>query len=244
MQNTQQLRLNITLEEFIPNKNLLQDKVILITGASRGIGRAVSKLFAKSGATCILLARKVKHLELLYDEIIAEDLKTPAIYPFNLMNAKPEDYNDVRRSIDKNFGKLDGIVHAAGHIGSLTPIEQYPLEQWFSLMQLNLNSQFMMTQALLPLLKRSDNAKVIFSINKVAKASKAFWGAYAVSNAGVVSLAETLEKEYESYPNLNFHKIYLDKVHTSLYTSVHPAVDAEELISPEEASLEFIKLYL
>lgn len=243
MLDNEQLNLNILSDEFNLTSDLLKNKIILLTGASRGIGRACAKLLSRSGATVILLARTIKNLESLYDEIIVENLPTPAIYPFNLLSAKPDDYDDLRRNIDKNFGILDAVIHIAGEVGTLTPIEHYPVDQWFRILQTNLNAQFMLTKATLPLLKRSKSAKVIFTTNKVAKEPKAFWGAYAVANSGINAFVDILNQEYDNYENLNFYTVTPDKVRTSLYTAIYPGIDNKSLVAPEVAAIDYLRIF-
>lgn len=228
-------------KDTLLDKLLLKDKVFLITGASRGIGSAVAKLLSNNGATCILLARTIKDLSIVYDEIIAANNPTPAIYPFNLTNAKPEDYDDLRINIDKNFSVLDGVIHIAGQIGGLTPIEQYPIEQWFTILQTNLTAAFILTKALIPLLKRSQNANTIFTVNNVGIKPKAFFGAYAVANSGINALAEVLKEEYQNYAQLKFKTVLLDKVNTRLFTLNHPAIDLKTLMTKEEAALKYLQ---
>ncbi len=121
-------------DNYTPKPDLLYDRVILVTGASRGIGRAVAKAYASHGATVILLARSVDKLEILYDEIEKEGLPTPAIYPLNLATATPKDYQDLMENIDTHFGRLDGLLHNAAMLGTLTPIEHYPIEQWLQVL--------------------------------------------------------------------------------------------------------------
>ena len=119
---------------------MLLNKIILVTGASRGIGRAVAKALAANGATVILLSRTVSDLENLYDEIINAGYPQPIIYPFNLCSATPEDYDDLRRTIDHKFGRLDGLILNAGILGSLTPLQHFNLQTWYQVLQVNLNN--------------------------------------------------------------------------------------------------------
>jgi len=222
------------LFHYKPSPNSLADRVILITGASRGIGRAVAKAFASQGATVILLARNIPHLESLYDEIEKSGAPTPAIYPFNLANAIPEDYEKLRENIEKPFGKLDGILHNAAMLGSLTSIEHTPLEQWYQVMQVNLHAAFLLTRATLPLLKRAKEASIIFSTPEVGHKARAYWGAYAVSKFGGEALMQILADELEINTNIRVNSINPGRIKTQLRTAAYPAEDPKKLKMPEE----------
>lgn len=220
-----------------PKNNFLQDKVILVTGASRGIGRAVAKAYAQHGATVILLARTITDLEALATEISEENNATainiPAIYPFNLATATANDYDELRRKLDQHYGRLDGLLHNAGMLGTLTPIEQYPLETWYQVLQVNLNSVFLLTKALLPLLKRSSAASLIFTGIEPKYTSKAYWGAYAVAYAGVNSLMQILSDEYSNSNNIRCNQVIPQQVNTKLKVNAFPALNADQLVTPE-----------
>ena len=146
------------LNSYEARNDLLKDHVILITGAGDGIGAAVAKDCAAKGATVILLGKTIKKLEKVYDEIIAAGYPEPAIYPLDLLQAREEQYQQLAEVIEKEFGKLDGLVHNAGLLGSLIPLANHSTEQWIKVMQVNLHAPYLMTQACLPLLKKSDNS--------------------------------------------------------------------------------------
>lgn len=222
------------LYQYKPLPNSLADRVILVTGASRGIGRAVAKAYAKAGATVILLARTIVHLESLYDEIEKAHAPTPAIYPLNLANATPEDYEKLRVNIEKNFGRLDGILHNAGMLGSLTSIEHVSLEQWYQVMQVNLHSAFLLTRATLPLLKQADDASIVFTSSALAQKARAYWGAYAVSQFGSEGLMQILADELEMNTNIRVNSINPGLVKTALRTAAYPAEDQTKLKTPED----------
>ncbi|HNB19239.1 MAG TPA: YciK family oxidoreductase, partial [Agitococcus sp.] len=181
----------LTIEEmrsYQATKDLLKDKVILVTGASDGIGRVAAKTYAKHGATVILLGRDLKKLEQVYDEIEADGGAQPAIIPMNFSSAIPTEYEQLAINIEQEFGRLDGILHSAGILGDLTPLEMYDPNTWDEVMKVNLRAPFMLTQHLLPLLKRAPEASVIFMSSSVGRKARAFWGAYAVAKAGIENL--------------------------------------------------------
>ena len=221
------------MARYQPNKDLLRNQVILVTGASRGIGRAVALSYAKHGATVILLARNIEGLEQVYDEMIAEGTPQPAIYPFNLASAGPRDYEELAGQITREFGRLDGLLHNAGALGSLTPIEHYDIRQWYQVIQLILHAPFMLTRALLPALKESSNASIIFTEDDLNQQSAAYWGAYCVAKQGISGFRQLLADELDNYMNVRVNGIIPGVTRTQLRAHAFPAEDSSELPAPE-----------
>jgi len=234
------LFLYIMWDRYTPRPDLLADRVILVTGASRGIGRAVAKAYAKHGATVILLARTIPDLESLYDEIEHAGFPTPAIYPINLINATASDYETLSQTIQAHFGRLDGLLHNAGMLGNLSSIEHTSIEEWYRVLQLNLNSRFMLTRATLPLLKRSHVASILFTTSDVGRQAKAYWGSYAVSQFGCEGLMQILADELEANTSIRVNSLNPGKVKTRLRHQAYPAEDTTRLKSPDE----LLPLYL
>jgi NAD(P)-dependent dehydrogenase (short-subunit alcohol dehydrogenase family) len=220
----------------------LNDKVILITGAGDGIGKAVSLECAKRGATIILLGKTTQKLEQVYDEIKASDSPEPAIYPMDLAGASAHDYYNLSDTIDKEFGKLDGLFNNAGWLGVSTPIEQYDSELWHKVLQVNLNAPFLLTQACLPLLNKSATkstpASVVFSADQK---QSAYWGAYGVAKSGLVTLMQILADELES-KNISVNAFDPGPVHTNFRTQAYPAEDKNILNKPEDVTAPFVYL--
>lgn len=230
-------------KEFLyqPKPNCLSERTILITGASQGMGRAAAKCFAAHGATVILLARSIQKLETLYDEIEAQ-YAPPSIYPFNLATAAPGDYQALKENIEKHYGKLDGILHNAAFLGHLTPLEHTSIEQWYQVLQVNLNSAFLLSQATLPLLKQAKDASIIFTSADVGERARAYWGAYAVSKFGCNGLMQILADELQTNTHVRVNSIQLPKMRTALRASAYPAEDPSDLPPPE--ALLSVYLYL
>ena len=221
---------------------MLATKIILLTGASRGIGRAIAKSLAANGATVILLSRSVPDLVSLYDEIVHAGYPQPSIYPFNLCSATLEDYDDLRRNIEKEYGRLDGLIHNAGILGDLSPIEHYNIQKWYQVLQVNLNGAFMLTQATMSLLKKSPAANIIFTLNQISNQPKANWGAYAVANAGCQTMMQMLASECENLTNIKVNAVRLAKVQTSLRAQAYPAEDKSQLTKPEDVCQDYVEL--
>jgi len=184
--------------DYQPARDILKDRIILVTGAGDGIGRAAALAFAKHGATVVLLGKTVSKLETVYDEIEAAGCSTPAIYPMHLEGATPHDYDELANVMESNFGRLDGILHNAANLPYLSRIKDYEPEDWLKVMQVNLNAPFHITQACLPLLEKSEDARVIFTTDEVGHQGKAFWGAYGASKFGIEGLSQILAAELEN----------------------------------------------
>lgn len=221
---------------------MLKDKIILLTGASRGIGRSVAKELAANGATVIVLGRTLADLESLSDEIVSAGHPQPVIQAFNLCSATLEDYDDLRISIEQKYGRLDGLIHNAGILGALSPIEHYNIQTWYQVLQVNLHSVFILTQAMLPLLKKSTAASIVFTTADVSTNPKANWGAYAIASNGCRTMMQMLAAECEHLDNIRVSEVQPNKVQTKLRAQAYPAEDKSLLIKPEDIATRYINL--
>jgi len=230
------------LKTYQANDTLLNGHIILITGAGDGIGAAVAKDCAAKGATVILLGRTVKKLEKVYDEIVQAGHPEPAIYPLDLLQAREEHYQQLADIIEKEFGRLDGLVHNAGLLGSLIPLSNHSSEQWVEVMQVNLHAPYMMTQACLPLLKKSDSASIIFVSSSVGRKGRAYWGAYAASKAACENLMQTLADEVENNTRIRVNSLNPGKTLTGMRRLAFPGEDPNTLPQPVDIAPAFLYL--
>lgn len=213
--------------------NLLQDRVILVTGAGDGIGRTAAKTYAAHGATVLLAGRTVEKLEQVYDEIEAAGNPQPAIIPINLEGAAPHDYETLAATLEQEFGRLDGLLNNAGILGQRTPIENYDPSIWDRVMQVNLNAQFYLTQALLPLLQQSDSSSIIFTTSGVGRSGRAFWGAYAASKFAIEGLTQVLADEQEGLGKVRVNCINPGATRTGMRAFAYPAENPNSIATPE-----------
>lgn len=213
---------------------LLADRVILVTGAGAGIGRAVAKAVAGLGATTILLGRTVGRLEILYDEICASGAPTPAIFPLDLERAGGEDYDRLSGAVEEQWGRLDGLVQNAGLLGSRAPIEHHDVGEWQRVLHVNLTAPFILCRCLLPLLKKSADASIVFTSSGVGRRGKAYWGAYAVSKFGIEGLNQVLADELESRQELRVNAVNPGPTRTAMRAAAYPAEDPARLKTPED----------
>jgi NAD(P)-dependent dehydrogenase (short-subunit alcohol dehydrogenase family) len=220
-------------DDWQPRKDLLKERIILVTGAGNGIGAAVAKSYAQYGATVILLDKIVRNLEQVYDAIESASAVQPAIYPMNLEGASEKDYLDLAATIEKEFGRLDGLLHNAAMLGALIPIAHFEAELWYKILQVNLNAPFLMTRACLNLLLQSNNASILFSADNVGRRGKAYWGAYGVSKAGIENLMQLLADEMEANTSVRVNSFDPGPVATAFRSLAYPGDNPERLAKPE-----------
>ncbi|RTZ72520.1 MAG: YciK family oxidoreductase [Gammaproteobacteria bacterium] len=220
------------MQDYQPAEDLLAERVILVTGAGDGIGRAASIAFARHGATVVLLSKTLPHLESVYDEIEALGCPTPAIYPMHLEGATPHEFDELTLKLEETFGRLDGILHNAASIPYLSRIKDYDPEDWMKVMQVNLNAPFMLTQVLLPLLLKAEDASLVFTSDAEGRKGKAYWGAYAVSKFGLEGLMQVLADELDG-SNIRVNSIDPGPTRTRMRKIIFPGEDPETIKPPE-----------
>lgn len=227
------------------NSGRLAHKVILITGAATGIGRAVALACAAQGATLILLDHQVALLEQLDDQLVQMGLPQPALYPLDLEGAKATDYEDLAQIIAREFGYLHGLLHNAATLGKVTPLAHYPPALWQAVMQVNVNAPFMLTRAFLPLLVRSGPSSLVFTLDyspqRLLGAPGAYWGAYAASKAALGGLFATVSAECQESP-VRVNAIYPGIVNTDLRRSVYPGINPQQWTQPAAITTAYIEL--
>jgi NAD(P)-dependent dehydrogenase (short-subunit alcohol dehydrogenase family) len=211
---------------------------ILVTGAGDGIGKAVAMQCGKAGATVILLGKTVKKLEIIYDELVAAGAPEPAIYPMNFEGAGADDYEALRWTLADNFDHIDALFNNAGWLGASSPIEQFDLELWYKIMQVNLNAPFMLTKACIPLLKKSGHAAVVFNTDEK---DTAYWGAYGIAKAGTNALANILADELES-SNVQVNAFNPEAVRGSFRTRAFPGEDGSILPTADYVAKYYVAL--
>ena len=228
--------------DYTARPDLLQGRIILVTGAGRGIGAAAAKTYAAHGATVLLLGKTEANLIQVYDDIEAAGHAKPAVIPFNLETALPHQYDELAAMIESEFGRLDGLLHNASIIGPRTPLEQLSGENFMRVMHINVNAMFMLTSTLLPLLKLSQDASVIFTSSSVGRKGRAYWGAYGVSKFATEGLMQTLADEVENVSTVRSNSIKPGATRTSMRAQAYPAENPQN--NPEPQDIMPVYLYL
>ena len=221
------------MNQYQVEAGALQGKVILVTGAGAGIGKQAALSFAEHGATVILLGRTVAKLEATYDEIVAAGGAEPAIIPLDMKGASQKHYQDMAATIEGTFARLDGLLHNAGELGVLSTLEQTDLAMFEEVMKVNVTAQFLMTQALLPLLKQAHHGRIIFTSSSVGKKGRAFWSAYAISKFATEGMMQTWADELDK-TNIRVNCINPGATRTGMRARAYPAEDASQLKTPKD----------
>lgn len=228
---------------YVPSNDALKDRVVLVTGAGDGIGRAVAIECARRGATVVLVGRTQHKLESCYDAIEASGGPRPAILPLDLMATTVDEYAGVAASLLKEYGRLDGLAHVAGVLGVRTPLEQYDAKVWTQVLAVNLTAPFLLTQALLPVLRLSRDPAVVFTSSSVGRTGRAFWGAYAVSKFGVEGLMQCWADELSALSRpIRMNSLNPGPTRTAMRLEAYPGEDRDKLRTPEQVAPAFIYL--
>ena len=219
---------------YQPNSDLLKDRIILVTGAGDGIGRAAALAFAEHGASVILLGRTVEKLEQLYDDIVAAGCPEPGIVPMDLEKAGQSEITELAQVLIENYGQLDGLLHNASILGERVPFDQYSIEQWQRVMQVNSTAVFVLTRLLMPLLRASKDARVVFTSSSVGETPRAYWGAYSVSKYAMEGFAKLMADELENTSNIRVNILNPGGTRTAMRAKAYPAEDPNALKTPED----------
>ncbi|MDN3715707.1 YciK family oxidoreductase [Vibrio breoganii] len=211
----------------------LKDKVILVTGAGDGIGKQAALSYAQHGATVILLGRTVNKLEKTYDEIVNAGYAEPAIVPLDMQGATKQHYIDMAETIEGQYGRLDGLLHNAGVLGMISPFDQIEEDTFDEVMQINVKAQFLMTQALLPLVRKAEFGRIVFTSSTVGHIGRALWGSYAISKFATEGMMQVLADEL-SNTNVRINAINPGATRTSMRAGAYPAEDSATLKTPQD----------
>jgi len=228
--------------DYTARPDLLAGRIILVTGAGRGIGEAAAKAYAAHGATVLLLGKTEENLNRVYDEIEAAGHPQPAVIPFNLETALPHQYDELAAMIEREFGRLDGLLHNAAIVGPRTPVEQLSGENFMRVMQVNVNAMFMLTSTLLPLLKLSADASILFTSSSVGRKGRAYWGAYAVSKFATEGLMQVVADELDGTAPVRANSVNPGATRTDMRAKAYPAENP--LNNPLPSEIMPVYLYL
>jgi len=229
-------------ESYQTASDALAGKVILVTGASDGIGRSAALSYATHGATVVLLARNVDKLESIYDEIEAAGGPQPAAVPFDLSTDSEEAFLELAAVLGTQFGRLDGLLLNASILGQRRAVEQSAWNDWRDVIQLNVHSQFLTVKSLMPLLKEAPRASVVFTSSGVGRTGRAFWGAYAVSKFATEGMMQVLASETENTSNIRVNCINPGATNTAMRRAAYPAEEPSTNPLPEAIMRSYLYL--
>jgi len=214
----------------------------MVTGAADGIGRAVTIALAEHGATVLMLDKKARHLEKLFDQIVERKLVEPIILPIDLMEITPESATTLAQAVQNDIGRLDGVLHNAAELGSPSPMDQYDINYWNEVMHTNLQAPYFLTRALLPLLKQDTTTQLLFTSADVASQPQAYWGAYSIAYAGLEAQMKIWAEELEAVSNIKVNAVDPGPVRTRFRRRSHPGESQESLVTPQKIAHAYLML--
>ena len=216
----------------------LKDRLALVTGASRGIGRAVALGLAKAGAHVIITARSLPGLESLDDEI--QNLGGAATL-LQLDLKKGPQIDQLGPTIYQRWQKLDILIANAGILGPLSPLAHVTEDGWASTLDINLSANWRLIRTLDPLLQRSDAGRAVFVTSGAASGKYAYWGPYSAAKAGLEALVKTWSHEIET-TNVRANLINPGATRTNMRAKAFPGEDPATLPAPEDMVPLFLEL--
>jgi len=225
----------------LPPAAVLADRVILVTGASGGLASAICRQAAAAGARLILLGRRVRPLEKLYDELGAAGDAEPAIYPMDLEGATPADFDALAQTIEREYGRLDGLVHAAAHFSGLCTHAQIEPQEWLRGIQVNLNAPVALTMACLDVLRRSEDAALLMVLDAPALVGRAHWGAYGVAKIAQHGLVSQWAAELD-HSRIRVHGLVPTPMRTKLRARAYFAENPGLIDPPDAVAARAIEL--
>ncbi len=226
---------------YQPKHDLLQQRIILVTGAGDGIGREVALTYARYGAQMILLGRTTHKLEAVKKEIEQTGGAPVAIYTLDLLTITAEECKTFADDLTKHYPHLDGVLHNAGLLGAVAPMAEQPVQLWHDVMQVNVNATFMLTQVLLPLLLKSPHGSLIFTSSSVGREGRSGWGAYSASKFATEGMMQVLAEEYK-HSSLRVNCINPGGTRTNMRANAFPNENSAKLKTP--ADIMPLYLYL
>ncbi|MGH6892285.1 MAG: SDR family NAD(P)-dependent oxidoreductase [Dongiaceae bacterium] len=217
----------------------LSGRIALVTGASRGIGRAVAARYAREGADLILTARTVGALEELDDEIRAINSKTSLLVPMDLRNFDTID--QLGAGLYERYGKLDVLVGNAGVLGQMSPLTHTDPAAWQEVIDVNLTANWRLIRSLDPLLRQSTAGRAIFVTSGAARAPRAYWGGYAVSKAALEMLVGIYAQEILQ-TSVRANLVDPGRTRTRMRATAYPGENPDTLPAPEAVTEPFVRL--
>jgi NAD(P)-dependent dehydrogenase (short-subunit alcohol dehydrogenase family) len=227
---------------YQPEADCLQGKVIVVTGAGDGIGRAAARTFASYGANVVLLGRTRSKLEAVFDWIEERTSTRPVIVPCDLRALDDSSADALHDAVADTYGHLDGLLHNASALGPKVPVALYPSSEWQQVMQVNAFAPFLLTRTLMPLLNAATAASVVMTSSTVGRKGRAYWGAYAVSKHALEGLMEVLADEHEHAGIVRINSVNPGATRTAMRAAAYPAEDPTTVPSPEEKMDIFLYL--
>ncbi|MEA9555002.1 SDR family NAD(P)-dependent oxidoreductase [Xanthomonas nasturtii] len=208
----------------------LTGRVVLITGAAGGLGTAAAQACASAGATVVLLGRKLRPLERVYDAVAALGPE-PLLYPLDLAGATAEDYAALAQRLQSELGGVHGLLHCAAEFVGLTPAELAAPADFARSIHVNLTARAWLTQACLPLMRQQDDAAVVFVVDDAVRVGQAYWGAYGAAQHAQLGVIASLHHETAAGP-VRVHGLQPGPMRTALRARAFTHQEDSEAADP------------
>lgn len=219
----------------------LAGRVVLVTGAYGGLGSAVARAATRAGATVVITGKRKRQLEQLYDAMGREGLPQPIIHPLDMETATPRDYEALAEGLQRDLGRLDGIVHTATSFAGLMPMSTHKPDAWLRSMHVNVSAPFALTQACLPLLTAAPDSAAVFVLDNPELVRRAHWGAYGVSKAALERFVAILHEEHDE-DALRVHALLPAPMRTTLRRTAYFGEDTLQHPLPDETARAVVYL--
>ncbi len=219
----------------------LSGKTILITGAAGGLGSAIALQCAGFGADLVLLDKNRRGLGELSDVITNQGLAPPGLYPLNLATVGVDDFGDLVETLESEFHGLDALIHCAVDFEGLRPLEQVQPQGWLQSMQVNVNAPWLLSCALLPLLKRSENGHLFFMLDDLETVTDAYWGAYGTGKAALTGMVRQFSTTLSNTP-VSVHGIIPGPMRTGFRAKVYHAENPMEQPEPAVVASKIVAM--
>jgi NAD(P)-dependent dehydrogenase (short-subunit alcohol dehydrogenase family) len=226
---------------WMPASDTLAGRMVLVTGAYGGLGSAVARAAARAGATVVITGKRKRQLEQLYDAMLVEGLPEPVIHPLDMEVATPREYGALAEGLERDFGRLDGIVHCAASFTGLTPITMHKPDDWLRALHVNVSAPFALTQACMPLLNQAGDSAAVFVLDDPGLLQRAHWGGYGVSKAALERFVAILHEETDSSP-LRTHAMLPAPMRTALRRQAYFGEDIMQRPLPDAAAAAAVYL--
>ena len=236
-------RISLLPDGFIPAENCLANLTILVTGATSDLGRSVGEAAAQAGATVILLDRKQREIEIVYDRIVENRSPEPVIVEFDILKAGATEFDALRQSLFEAYPSIDGLVHCAQWGAPLAPLVNSDLGLWPRILDQQLIKPVQLTQALIPSLSQSKSASIVFTTMDVGRVARAYWGAVGAGIAALENTAVCIASELED-SKIRVNTIDPGKLKTAFRKQFYPGENPASLIESSDPRVISTYLYL
>lgn len=230
------------LRRYQTKPNLLAGRTIIVTGAGDGLGRSAARTFAAHAADLILIGRTRSKLEQVNDEIRDDYGRDSLIVPLDLATLNEQLIEDLRKGLAESYEKIDGLLHNAGVLGPKTTLEHYPITAWMNAFEVNVHSTLKLTQSVLPIMKNSPDASIIFTSSGLSKTGRAYWGSYCATKFALEGLMEVLAEELGTTTDIRVNSLNPGAVRTAMRAQAFPAEAPQKLPHPDERMSAYLYL--